>query len=206
MTDTAAELAGIKTRLQLLEDREAIRQLIYYKGRATDRADPAAEQRAFGGRTPYADRQGPDDLMGSADQRADLIRRMLASTHHQIGNILIDVDGDTARTETYCTAFHRTHPNADSNRFIVGDLAVQQLGGDYERAYDVITGIRYLETFQRTDGKWRVETRRLVYDWSTVGIPCGLIEGGVIANSELRGARKPDDPSYRDYAIGACDL
>jgi hypothetical protein len=206
MTTATDDLAEITRRLQALEDKEAIRQLIYYKARATDRADPIAEERAFGASTPYADRRGPAALMGSAAERATFIETMLASTHHQIGNVIIDLQGDEARTETYCTAFHRTHPNPDSNRFIVGEDCIERLGGDYHRSYDVVTGVRYLEVFRRQDGKWRVESRRLIYDWSTAGIASGLTSGGVIANSELRGARKPTDPSYNDYAIGAGDV
>jgi hypothetical protein len=200
------EINEIKNRLQILEDREAIRQLIYYKARATDRADAAAEIRAFGSSTPYADRKGPPALMGSAADRAELIKAMLERTHHQIGNIIIDLQGDEARTETYCTAFHRTHPNPESNRFVVGSECIDRLGGDYHRSYDVVTGVRYLETFRKKDGKWTIESRRLVYDWSTAVIAGGLtFNSGVLANSDLRGARRPTDPSYNEYAIGVLD-
>jgi hypothetical protein len=200
-----ADLAEIKLRLQQLEDREAIRELIYYKGRATDRADSVAEGRAFTA-MPYADRNGPPEIMGDAEQRANAVRRMFAKTHHQIGNILIDLRGDEAFTETYCTAFHRTNPTAESNEFVLGKAHLDTLGGDSERAYDIVVGLRYLEHFQKADGKWSITSRRLVFDWTITGVANNLVDSGLYLNSNLRGERKPDDPSYQEYAIGFKDL
>ena len=77
MTTATDDLAEITRRLQALEDKEAIRQLIYYKARATDRADPIAEERAFGASTPYADRRGPAALCHravSVNCSSDLMR------------------------------------------------------------------------------------------------------------------------------------
>jgi hypothetical protein len=188
-----------------LEDREAIRQLIYYKARATDRADPAAEARAFGGGVPYADRKGPAELLGSAEGRAALIRDKMEGTHHQIGNIIIDLRGNVAFTETYCTAYHRSHPTADSNDFLFGPEVRERLEED-EGRNDLVIGLRYLEKFEKRDGEWRICERRLVYDWSILGKSTGLVaDQGLFSNSTLRGARKPNDPSYNDYAIGAVD-
>jgi hypothetical protein len=202
--DVRQQLAALAARLQELEDREAIRQLLYYKARATDRADPAAEARAFD-TAPYADREGPEELLGGAEARAALIRTKLERTHHQLGNMIIDLRGDEAFTETYCTAFHRTHPTRESNEFILGRAHLDTLDGD-EVAYDVVAGLRYLEHLRRTPDGWKIVARRLVYDWTVTGRADNIVEGGLYSNSDLRGARRPDDPSYRTYAIGHEDL
>jgi hypothetical protein len=198
------DLTEIKLRLQQLEDREAIRELIYYKARATDRADSVAEGYAFT-TMPYVDRDGPAEIIGDAEQRASTIRKMFAKTHHQIGNIIIDLRGDEAFTETYCTAFHQTYPTVASNEFTLGKAHLETLG-DANRSYNLVAGLRYLEHLCKKDGKWSITSRRLVFDWTITGVANNLVDGGLYANSNLRGERKPDDPSYRDYAIGFTDL
>src|ERR1035437_7390936 len=56
------------------------------------------------------------------------------STMHFIANQIIDVNGDRARAESYCIAFHRRGAQAD------------------EPAYDLITALRYVDRLERGDG------------------------------------------------------
>jgi hypothetical protein len=132
------------------------------------------------------------------------IKQSMQLTHHQIGNIIIDLRGDQAFTETYCTAYHKSLPTPESNRFMLGEDATARLDNEHG-SNDLLIGLRYLDRFDRIDGKWRIGARRLVYDWSMMGQSSGLTEG-LYVSSTLRGARKPDDPSYNDYGIGAADL
>jgi hypothetical protein len=71
-------------------------------------------------------------------------------THHQVGNILIALDGDVAHTETYLTAFHRVPADAPPGG---------PFGGTGE-AYDAVFGARYIDRFERRDGVWRIAERR----------------------------------------------
>jgi hypothetical protein len=68
-------------------------------------------------------------------------------TSHQVTNIMIDVDGDRASSETYVTAACRIK--------------------DTENVY-LIRG-RYLDTWSRRDGEWRIDARRFETDlWQVV--------------------------------------
>jgi hypothetical protein len=69
---------------------------------------------------------------------------------HSVSNMLIRVDGDTARVESYWHVFHR------------------EPGRDGAADWDYHAGGRYLDRFERRDGEWRVLTRILVRDWYEV--------------------------------------
>lgn len=71
------------------------------------------------------------------------------ATQHFLGNMLIEVDGDIARAETYAVAFHRRE-DADGN------------------GKDDIMGIRYVDRFERRDGEWKIAYRATVADWRRV--------------------------------------
>ncbi len=60
--------------------------------------------------------------------------RLLAGTMHLVGNHLVEIDGDRARCETYCTAFHWADPATSTLE-------------------NVTTGIRYVDRFERRGGR-----------------------------------------------------
>ena len=70
-------------------------------------------------------------------------------THHLLGNILIDLDGDVARVETLFTSFHQ-------RRDAEGQLWDETLRG------------RYLDRFERRVGAWKIARRVVVWDASRV--------------------------------------
>lgn len=69
-------------------------------------------------------------------------------TLHFLGNILIEVEGDRARAETYALAFHRRAARAD------------------RPARDFTAAIRYIDDFERRAGEWRIFTRVCVVEWT----------------------------------------
>src|SRR3954469_886806 len=80
---------------------------------------------------------------GSADDYVSWLPRMLAgldATRHTIDSMLFVVDDDRAQGELVNTAYHRT--------------------GDRE----VVIGGRYLDTYARRGGTWRILHRSLVMD------------------------------------------
>lgn len=79
----------------------------------------------------------------------------LGRTHHQIGNMLFDLDGDTARTETYVTAYHRVPPTAPQN-FLWDGRA---------EPYEGVAGGRYIDRFERRDGVWKIAERQTLVEW-----------------------------------------
>jgi hypothetical protein len=67
--------------------------------------------------------------------------------NHHITNILIELDGDDrARAEVYFIAFH---PHADNGPSEMG----------------IISG-RYLEHLERQDGRWGIQRRVVISDWT----------------------------------------
>ena len=67
---------------------------------------------------------------------------------HFAGNELIELAGDTARCELYSICLHRVMAD--------GDMA----------AFDSISGMRFLDSLERRDRRWRITDRRVVIDWS----------------------------------------
>src|ERR1700761_2274986 len=49
-----------------------------------------------------------------------LVISSLFYTPHQVGNILVRIDGDTGHAETYLTAYHRVAANAPPGQFLGG--------------------------------------------------------------------------------------
>lgn len=69
-------------------------------------------------------------------------------TFHLAGNVLIELDGDTAQTETYVAGFEETSD-------------VHPLGA----GVFLTIWLRYLDRFERRDSTWRIAERRAVFDW-----------------------------------------
>jgi hypothetical protein len=79
----------------------------------------------------------------------------LSGTHHQTGNMLIEIDGDTAWAETYVTAFHAVPPDAPPVGFWDGRA----------EAYEGVAGGRYVDRLERRDGRWKIAERQTLVEW-----------------------------------------
>lgn len=86
---------------------------------------------------------------------AQIVMSAFPCTLHQIGNMLIDIDGDTAWSETYVTATHRVPPTAPKDSFWLGR------NDDYD---GVGTG-RYVDHFECRDGIWKIVQRVAFIEW-----------------------------------------
>jgi hypothetical protein len=83
-------------------------------------------------------------------KQGEALLKPVGVTHHQVGNILIALDGDVAHAETYLTAFHRVPADAPPGG---------PFGGTGE-AYDAVFGARYIDRFERRDGVWKIAERQ----------------------------------------------
>jgi hypothetical protein len=100
---------------------------------------------------------------GPRSGRADVTARIASGqaqflrTHHQLGQSVVDLDGDTARALTYVTAWHleRTYTTSEAR-------------------------LRYVDELRRTAAGWQI-SRREVMALGIVGFP------GVEWNWVLRG-------------------
>jgi SnoaL-like domain len=175
-SDLAHEVEQLAARVRYLEDCEEIRQLMYTYARGVDRIDQDLLEQVY---HPDAyDNHGSWE--GDARTAIDLlVTRGRAGTasasNHLLGNMLIDIKGDVAHAETYFIAYQRQHRD----------------GKIYTRA----RAGRYLDQFERRDGRWRVLNRQVVDDWSRFD--------EVVATSpdadmnRVQGMRDETDPSYR---------
>lgn len=154
----------------------AIPQLIYRYCRALDRLDPGLLDRVF---APDADIDMGTIFRGPPAGFVPVMLGFMGSmgaTRHEVGNILIDLDGDAAATvESYVTAWHRLDGPAGCEELIV-------------RA-------RYLSTAARRPEGWRITRWSEVVDWgATTPANAAWFDG----NAELpKGARDRSDASYR---------
>jgi hypothetical protein len=103
----------------------------------------------------------------------------LTSTSHQIGPPLIEVDGDTARAETYCLGWYE-RPGSDGS------------------IRSIAQGVRYLDELERRAGRWAISRRVVVLDWEKVFPP---VQPSTPASSWQRGARGEADPSAGFFTI-----
>lgn len=106
----------------------------------------------------------------------------IGPTHHQVSNIMVRFDGDTAHSETYLRAFHSVP--ADYPPWTLFSIA----GGG-----DILIGGRYIDRFERRDGVWRIAHRTGLLDWRQDT----KADDGRLSQTPLewRGRYGADDPS-----------
>jgi hypothetical protein len=109
-----------------LHDRTLIRELLMRYGRAVDRGDIDAVAKCF---TPDAEYDGSLGT-GNIEKMLDALRKAMQryeKTMHLLGTQLIEVKGDTARSETYGIVYHRLREPASPRDFVVGVCYVDEL-------------------------------------------------------------------------------
>jgi hypothetical protein len=126
-------------------DENEIRRVLHNCCRGIDRLDLALVRDCY---WPEAtDRHGT--FSGSRDEFLawvePLLRRHTMTMHH-LGNITIDLGGDTAYAETYAVAYHSGEPAAD-------------IRSNYA------AGFRYVDAFERREGCWRIAERVTAIEW-----------------------------------------
>ncbi len=164
-----------KALLRQTADRQEIAQVIYRLARAIDRCDKALLDACF--HDDATDDHGI--FQGSAREFSDWVMPQLQNyerTQHSIANILIDLDGDQAASESY---FHAHH-------VIAGAAGAMNL---------VVAG-RYLDRLERRDGVWRISARKAVYDWNRLDPSTDQWTNPALAGKLPRGQRGSGDLSY----------
>jgi len=160
--------------LRALADRQAITDLIYRYCRSVDRLDVPLGHSIWheGG---YAD-YGPGVYQGDGRGVIDHIcaqHRHTLNHSHQVTNILIDLDGDRAGSESYHFA---------CLRIARGDQLKQ-----------VSVWGRYLDQWSRREGRWGLDRRLTIRDFDEIRDVTPLADHDV-------GRRDRSDPSYAALA------
>jgi uncharacterized protein (DUF2126 family) len=126
--------------------KQEITEVLYRIARATDRGDVGLFAACFhpGGTDYHGLANGPVENILST-----LGRSKLLLSQHAISNVLIDIDGDSARSES---CFNALHQSRDEH----GVLTDEMIRG------------RYLDRFEKGPGGWKIRRRVVVWDWSRV--------------------------------------
>lgn len=157
--------------IETLADKQAITELIRTYCRAVDRLDVPLGHSIWH-EDGYAD-YGENDYQGPGKGVIDRICQQhlhLTSHSHQVTNILIEIDGDKAASESYVYGTMRTDQ----------DGKVMQIG---------VWG-RYLDRLEKQGGRWGIVHRKVVFEHEEMRevSPMGM---------DLRSTRDADDPSYQ---------
>ncbi|MDM0108391.1 nuclear transport factor 2 family protein [Variovorax sp. J22R24] len=173
---TATASAQAKpAEIEQLISKQAITELLYKYPRALDRLDRELlmsighpDAKVQFGKTTFPNWTAYTDWMMKA-------HATMLGNNHRITNILIEVHGDTAVSESTGTATL---------------LVKQDTGDDYEERW---MHSRYLDKWSRRGGKWALGARQTVMDYRTVK----PVSAADVKNMYQVGARTGrNDPSY----------
>ncbi len=179
MPDQAETASGYEGSLQSLLDKEAIRDLVMAYSRGVDRQDFALL------RSLYTEDAIEDDhggaYSGPAEGYVDWLERVMVrveNSSHMIHNHTIALEGpDRAQGEVYLSGHSR--------------LRLDE--GGFE---DLTHGMRYLDHYAKTNGRWRFARRTIIVDWLTAG-PSQWAPDRPDTRDARFGKPGPDDPSYK---------
>lgn len=151
---------------------QAITDRIHQYSRAVDRLDAELLTDVY-----WPD--GTDDhgvFCGTATEYVEWVMRYVGawiSTHHDNGNVMVDLQGDIAFVESHWTGWYRL---------------------PHDSGYaDYVSCGRYLDRFERRSGVWRIAHRTCLSDWSRTTIQ----QGAPRPPHRLSGRRDRTDLVYR---------
>lgn len=133
-----------------LVDEWALRRLVQQYAYAVDRNDPDLFVSLF---IEDAVVEGPGFCFAGHPQLAGVpgqLARQFRGTMHCVFNHLVTIEGDAARGETYCIAYHG----------ILGEDG-QPMTLDW--------AIRYQDRYVRRGPAWQIAYRRLAVEWTRTG-------------------------------------
>jgi hypothetical protein len=153
-----------------VNDREAIADQLYRYCRAMDRMDHMLGYAVWhdDGTADY----GPDIFQGTGRGFVDHVCAQHAQTlghSHQMSNIIIEIDGNRAASESAVTA----------------TLRIERDG----KLMQISVWSRYIDTWSKRDGRWAIDHRFAINDFDEIREVTPL-------RSTTRGSRDRTDPSY----------
>jgi hypothetical protein len=136
----------MEKQLQELLDRQACEDVLMRYGRTLDWLDETGQEACF---WPDAELDY-DFFKGSGADWTALVMKVEAASArrwHLCGGVVINLDGDSARAESYGLTV-AAQENKD------GELVDTMFGG------------RYLDELEKRDGQWRISKRTYIADWA----------------------------------------
>jgi hypothetical protein len=172
-------------RLTRLADLEEMRDALRAFSRGMDRFDRDLYLSAFWPDAVMAAGPYVGSVQGCWDWAVPMHEQWQELTHHSLLNNSIEIDGETAHSETYYlfVARNKSLPGADQETL-------------------TLAGGRYIDRFERRPGPggphWKIALRTNVIEWAGDMPPMALPFGDVpdIAANGVS-SRSPEDPSYQ---------
>lgn len=170
-------------RVQQLLDKQDIAEVLYRRARAGDRADAELAHTCY--HSGATERHGNFD--GLATEFIDVVSftrpkpgAPIKGMQHLITNIQCDfADASHAFVESYHVAWCQMTDGIDA-----------AIGG------------RYLDKFERRDGRWAIVHRDVIFDWSRMDAETAKFWDRHPAKPFLFGQRGADDPLYNYIGRG----
>lgn len=163
-------MTSIDKDLRVLLDKQAIMEALYRYARSMDRLDRELGYSVF---WPEATADYHEQMyQGSGHGFVDMVMAAhldYESHSHQHSNILIEVDGDAARSETY------------------GDVTLRRIDATGQVIDSRSLG-RYVDAWEKRSGEWRIINRTYLHDFDQTTPSAGLFT--------TTGRRDRLDPSY----------
>jgi ketosteroid isomerase-like protein len=134
-------------------DRLAIRQIIDAYAHCADRRDAKGQMAFFTTDTVFevfmdSRSAEPTQTLRGRDALAPVFENLntYQATTHFNGQSTVEIEGNTAKGESYCLAHHLTV--------------------DGEKRTLMVASIRYLDIFTKQNGIWLFAVRKLMVDWT----------------------------------------
>jgi hypothetical protein len=172
-------------RLERLADLEDIRDALRAFSRGMDRFDRDLYLSAFWEDAEMAAGPYVGSVQGCWDWAMPMHRDWQVLTHHALLNSTIDIDGDTAHSETYYIFVARNRPGPGSDA-----ETLWQAGGRY---------VDRVERRTNEDGRgvWKIALRTNIIEWAG-DVPPMALPFADVPDIAVNGvsSRDPTDPSY----------
>lgn len=153
--------------ISALLDKQAITELLETYARAIDTGDEGLLRAVFhpesqhnhGFVGPSSDPDAPskDGAPGDFVGFALAYLKGFSRSHHQLGNPLIEISGNSAQSECYFTAHQLMRAK--------GDPQAPANAADTETL--IAVGGRYIDKLEKRDGVWKIIQRSGDIDWSS---------------------------------------
>ena len=134
-------------------NRLAIRELVDAYAHCADRRDAKGQMALFTADTVFevfmdSRSAEPTQTLRGRDALAPVFENLntYQATTHFNGQSTVEIEGNTAKGESYCIAHHLTV--------------------DGEKRTLMVASIRYLDTFSKENGAWLFAERKLMVDWT----------------------------------------
>jgi SnoaL-like domain len=153
---TSSSVSSLEERIWILESERSIRDLVHRYCDSADRGEWGRFRSVF-----HSDSTHKHDVVfeGRSADFATLAERLLsqiAETHHQIGNVMVRVNGKEADCQCYFTAHHLVMGDASLEIFPRHKPGVDE---------DWWVGGRYFDRLSWREGRWGIVHRSAIHDW-----------------------------------------